>query len=151
MQVENKAGVLSKITALCRRRRYNIQSLTVGTTNQPGISQITVVFEEDKDRINQIANQINKLIEVINIEVAEPKNVIDKELVLLIVKNKEIANRLLEKTTHNIEIKIINSYEDQPIMQIIGSGTEVEHFIDELDLENEVVKLVRSGLIVLKL
>lgn len=151
IQVENKPGVLSKVASLCRRRRYNIQSLTVGTTHVPGVSQITLVFAKEKERIHNIVNQIDKLIEVLSVEMVRRKDVADKELVLLVVKNKSVANKLLKNTMHNTNIHTINTVAGHPVLEIVGEGGEVGHLLGLLDLKKDVVKMVRSGLVVLKL
>ena len=151
IKVKNTPGVLSKVSSLCRRRRYNIQSLTVGETHQPAISQITLVFTKEKERIQNIINQIDKLIEVLSVEVVEPKDVVDKELVLLIVKNNSVADKILEKKIHNISARIINSVDDCPVLEILGSGVEIENILESLNFKKDVIKMARSGLIALKL
>ena len=148
IEVENKPGVLTRVTALCRRRRYNIESLTVSTTKNPEISQITLVFFCQVERINQIINQIDKLIEVISIEKANPKNSIDKELVLLIVKNQKTAQELLTKTSKNINIKIIQDSKN-PIIEIISSSEIIENIIKNIN-KKDILKIVRSGVVALK-
>ena len=151
IKVENTPGVLSKVSSLCRRRRYNIQSLTVGETHQLGISQITLVFTKEKKRIQNIINQIDKLIEVLSVEVVEPKDVVDKELVLLIVKNNSIADKILEKKIHNISARIINNIDDCPVLEILGSGIDIDNILESLNFKKDVLKMARSGLIALKL
>ena len=149
--VENKPGVLSKISSLCRRRRYNIDSITAGTSHQPGITHITIVFTELGVEIGQIVDQIDKLVEVISIEALEPKDVIDKELLLLIVKNKQVADRLLKKSRHDVNVRVINTINGQPVLEIVGEGREIDHVIAEVDMKKDVVKMVKSGLIALKI
>lgn len=151
LEVENKTGVLNKIISLCRRRRYNIASLTVGTTHKPNISHITIVFYSIKDRIEQIVNQINKLVEVLSVEAVAPKDVIDKEMVLMIVKDNKVANKLLRKTTHDTSVRIINTVDKHPVLEIVGEGGEVEHLLADLDIKKEVVKMIRTGLAALKI
>lgn len=151
IQVENKPGVLSKVASLCRRRRYNIQSLTVGTTHVSDISQITLVFAKEKERIHNIINQIDKLIEVLSVETVRRKDVVDKELVLLVVKDKSVANRLLKNTMHNTNIHTVNTVDKHPVLEIVGEGSEVEHLLGLLDVKKDVIKMVRSGLVALKL
>ncbi|MBU1177946.1 acetolactate synthase small subunit [Patescibacteria group bacterium] len=149
--VENKPGVLSKIASLCRRRRYNIDSLTVSTSHQPGVSHMTIVFAEEGIKIQQIVNQINKLVEVISIEAVQPKDVIDKELLLLIVKNNQVANRLLKMSRHDVNVRMINTVDRHPVLEVVGEGREIDHVIAEVDMKKDVVKMVKSGLIALKI
>ena len=150
IQAENKPGVLSKVTSLCRRRRYNIQSLTAGATHAPNISQMTLVFAKERERIYNIINQIDKLIEVVSVEMVENKDVVDKELVLLVVKNSRIADKLLKNTMRNTNIRVINTADKHPVLEIVGEGNEVEHLLGILDTKKDVIKMVRSGLVALK-
>ncbi|MFH2105238.1 MAG: acetolactate synthase small subunit [Parcubacteria group bacterium] len=151
ISVENKPGVLSKIASLCRRRRYNIDSITAGTSHQPGITHITIVFLEQEVKIEQIVSQIDKLVEVISIEALEPKDVIDKELLLLVVRDRQVANRLLKLSCHDVNVRIINTVNRQPVLEIVGEGREIDHVIAELDMKKDVIKMVKSGLIALKI
>ena len=148
---ENKPGVLSKVTSLCRRRRYNIKSLTAGRTHLPNISNMTLVFSKEKERIQNIANQINKIVEVVSVEIVQSKDVIDKELVLLTVKNSAVANKLLKNSVHDINIRIINTVGKYFVLEIVGEGGEIEYLLNKLDFKKDVVQLMRSGLVALKL
>ena len=151
IMAENKPGVLSKVTSLCRRRRYNIKSLTAGRTHLPNISNMTLVFSKEKERIQNIANQINKIVEVVSVEIVQSKDVIDKELVLLTVKNSAVANKLLKNSVHDINIRIINTVGKYFVLEIVGEGGEIEHLLNKLDFKKDVVQLMRSGLVALKL
>ena len=151
IMAENKPGVLSKVTSLCRRRRYNIKSLTAGRTHLPNISNMTLVFSKEKERIQNIANQINKIVEVVSVEIVQSKDVIDRELVLLTVKNSAVANKLLKNSVHDINIRIINTVGKYFVLEIVGEGGEIEHLLNKLDFKKDVVQLMRSGLVALKL
>ena len=147
-EVENKPGVLNKVSSLCRRRRYNIESLTVSTTKNPEISQITLVFFEEEDRIKKIVNQIDKLIEVISTEIAS-RDVIAKELVLLVVATQKIADKLLKNISDDINIRIIGKKDNNLILEIISASDIVETILDTMD-KKDIIKIVKSGLVALK-
>ncbi len=149
IEVENKPGVLTRVTSLCQRRRYNIESLTVSTTKNTKISQITLVFFEEGERIKKIVNQIDKLIEVISVEAAH-KNVIDKELILLVVKNQAVADKLLTKNSDNVNIKITGKRNNTLIIEIIGSSDIIENILSTID-KKDIIKIVKSGLVALKI
>jgi len=80
--VANEPGVLSKVTGLFSRRQYNIDSLTVGTTQNPDWSRITVVVEEPDPSIDQIEKQLDKLVPVIHTRELE-REAVERELVLV--------------------------------------------------------------------
>jgi len=81
--VENHAGVLSRVAGLFSRRGFNIDSLAVGETNDPGISRITIVVKGDDYIINQVSKQLNKLVDVIKIKVFNSNEFVGRELVLI--------------------------------------------------------------------
>src|SRR3989339_1624729 len=102
---ENKPGVLNKIASLCRRRRYNVESITAGVSNEPNITHITLVLSGlRQDRIQQIVNQINKIVEIISVEPVDQKKVIDKELILAILANKQILEKIKTTSKHSIDV-----------------------------------------------
>lgn len=146
----NKPGVLNKILSLCRRRRYNIESVTAGGTHVANMYNITLVLFENKNKIHNIVNQINKIIEVVSIEAAEPKDVVDKELVLLVVQNKTVAQKLIKNKNHNASIKIINTVNKHPVLELIAEGTEINHILNNLN-KKHIIKMVRSGRLALKI
>jgi acetolactate synthase-1/3 small subunit len=149
---ENKPGVLNKIASLCRRRRYNVESITAGISNEPNIAHITLVLSGlRQDRIQQIVNQINKIVEIISVEPVEQKEVIDKELILAILKDKAAFEKIKTMATHNIDIKLLNNINNKPIIQIVGEGIEIEHLLSSLNLEKDIIKMARGGLVALKI
>jgi acetolactate synthase-1/3 small subunit len=146
----NKAGVLNKILSLCRRRRYSLQSVTAGPTEKANIYNITLVLFENKNRVDQIVNQINKIIEVISTNAFIPKDVIDKELILIILKNKKSTDKILKNNEHDINVRVLKKINNNFILEIIGEGTEVDHALSLLS-KKDIVKLVRSGSVAIKL
>ena len=84
--VDNTSGVLNRVAGLFSRRGYNIDSLTVGVTQDPRYSRMTIVVTGDDDIIDQIINQIEKLVDVNKVEVLEDNNSVCRELILTKVK-----------------------------------------------------------------
>ena len=110
-----------------------------------------MVFQEDRIKLKNISNQFNKLIEVISVQIVERKEIVDKELVLVIVKNKKVAYKMLEKNTHDFSVRMVNNNKGKSVLEMVGSGAEIEAALNSLDMKKEVIKLVRSGLIAIKL
>ena len=81
--VENKAGVLSRVTGLFSRRGYNIESLAVGICEEPGMSRITIVCIGDDAGIEQVMKQLNKLIDVIKVSDLTDNERVERELALI--------------------------------------------------------------------
>ena len=81
--VENKPGVLQRVSGLFTRRDFNINNITVGKTAEPGLSRITITTHGDQQTLEQIIKQLNKLIEVIKVREMKPENTIRRQLALL--------------------------------------------------------------------
>ncbi len=81
--VENQAGVLNRITNLFARRAFNIESLAVGTTDDPTISRITIIVDSGNSVVEQVEKQLNKLVDVIKVRTLDENNLIGRELVLI--------------------------------------------------------------------
>ena len=81
--VENRAGVLSRVTGLFSRRGFNIESLAVGTCEEPGMSRITIVCIGDDAQIEQVMKQLNKLIDVIKVSDLTDNERVERELAMI--------------------------------------------------------------------
>ena len=84
--VENKPGVLFKITNLFRSRNYNIDSISVGITENPEVSRMTITTEADEKQLNQIIKQLDKLIDTIEVKVLDEKKSVYRELIMMKIK-----------------------------------------------------------------
>ena len=121
--VENKAGVLSRVSGLFARRGFNIDSLAVGTTADPRVSCITIVVDDKENAIEQIEKQLNKLIDVIKVKDFLPDELISRELMLIKVNAtaqtrqeiKELADmygaRIADITRNSMTIECCNTTE----------------------------------------
>lgn len=90
--VENRPGVLTRVSGLFTRRGYNIESLAVGPTENPDISRMTVVVDADPAAVEQITKQLNKLVDVLKLSDITDEPFVDRELILIKV-NAEPASR----------------------------------------------------------
>ena len=87
--VENKPGVLTRVSGLFARRSFNIKSLAVGETEQPGISRMTIIVEADSAPIEQVKRQLNKLINVLKIVELHPEESVERRLLMMKVRADE--------------------------------------------------------------
>ena len=94
--VENHAGVLSRVVGLFSARGFNIRSLAVGETEDPTASRITLVAEGDQKTIEQIKKQLNKLIDVIKVQDLSEEGFVDRELMLVKLKNTPQVRQALK-------------------------------------------------------
>ncbi len=131
--VENKFGVLARISGLFSARGFNIDSLSVGETEDPLVSRMTITVDAADEKIlEQIKKQLHKLIDVITLIDFTKKDHIEKELIFLKVdisgKNKSALEKMIKKSC----AKIIDEKKDEAILEILGSQDEVRNLLSEL-------------------
>lgn len=105
--VENRSGVLSQVVGLFSARGYNIDSLAVGETEDPTMSRITLVAKGDEKTIEQIKKQLNKLIDVIKVQDLSDEGCIDRELMLVKLRNEPQTKQALQGLLSSYHIKLV--------------------------------------------
>ena len=141
--VNNTAGVLARISGLFGRRGYNIASLTVGETERPDISRMTVVALGDEATLSQIGKQLEKLQEVKELS---PEHSVCSELILLKVRTKTDAKRQSAISIADVfRAKVVDVAVDSLMMQLTGETAKIDAFI-KMFYEFEILELVRTGL-----
>ena len=106
--VENRAGVLSHVVGLFSARGFNINSLAVGETEDPSMSRITLVAEGDQKTMEQIKKQLNKLIDVIKVQDLSEEDFIDRELMLVKMKNTPSFRDTLKTLTAQYRVQVVD-------------------------------------------
>ena len=141
--VENKAGVLNRIASLFRRRRFNIESLTVGHSEKPGLSRMTIVVNEDTN-VDQVFRQMYKIVEVIKIKIlAEEKSII-RDLALVKLKTTKKSQPKLAKTIKLFDAKIVHKNHKALTVQIVGLPAKIDSFL-ELVQNFGILEFSRTG------
>lgn len=143
--VENNPGVLSRVAGLFSRRGYSIDSLSVGKTNQPNISRMTVVANGDTLILNQIEKQLSKLVEVIEIFPLEPNEAVYRELVLIKVEASEVTRASIVSIVDIFRARIIDVAPTSLVIEATGDQSKIDGLLAMLDGFN-VVEIVRTGL-----
>ena len=143
--VDNTSGVLSRIAGLFSRRGYNIDSLTVGVTADPRYSRATVVAKGDEIIMQQIENQLNKLVDVIDIKRLEPETSICRELIMIKLKVSEENRQSLIAVANIFRAKIVDVSLDSLIIELTGNQNKLEAFLKMLE-GNEILELARTGI-----
>ncbi len=145
MLVENKFGVLARISGLFSARGYNIASLAVSETLDPTISYMTIVVEaQDEKILEQINKQLNKLVDVITVTDFTKKEHIDRELVLAKINYLPKDKDRLEMIFSKYVGKIIHYTEKIAIIEAVGNGAQIKSLLEELQSFG-IVELVRTG------
>jgi len=142
--VENKFGVLSRVSSLFSARGYNIDSLAVGETHDPLVSCMTIVVNaEDEGTLEQIKKQLHKLIDVITVVDFTHKAYVDRELLLVKIAAAHGLSAL-EKTTKECFIRVIENTGDHAIVEICGERGALDEALSKLK-ESGISELVRTG------
>ena len=141
--VENNPGVLSRVAGLFSRRGYGIESLSVGKTNEPNVSRMTVVAVGDELILNQIEKQLGKLVEVIEIFPLKPEESVYRELVLVKVEADEKQRSSLVSIADIFRARIVAPA--SLVIEVTGDQSKIDGLLAMLEGFN-VVEMVRTGL-----
>lgn len=142
--VENRPGVLTRVATLFRRRAYNIDSLTVGATEDPSISRMTIVVCGDDQIIEQVTKQLYKLVDVIKIiDITEERSV-DRELVLIKVKADNAIRADIVQIVDIFRGRIVDIGPNTLIIEATGDSGKIDAIEDSLRPFG-IVELVRTG------
>ncbi|MEK6693435.1 MAG: acetolactate synthase small subunit [Nitrospirota bacterium] len=142
--VENKFGVLSRISGLFSGRGYNIESLTVGETIDPQISIMTIVTTGDDQIIEQITKQLNKLIDVIKVTDMTELDHVEREMVLVKVSPKQEDKAEVLRLAEIFRGRIVDSGPTTYTLEITGDEKKIEAFI-ELVKPYGIKEFARTG------
>lgn len=143
--VENHSGVLSKVSGLFSRRGYNIESLTVGTTEDPTTSRITIVVGGDDNIIEQIIKQLNKLIDVIKVQQIDGENAVSREIALIKVSATLNNRSSIIEVTNIFRSSIIDINDKSMIIEATGDSKKISAIIEMLRPFG-IIELIRTGL-----
>ncbi len=143
--VANTAGVLNRVASLFSRRAYNINSLTVGETENPKYSRMTIVTSGDDDVLEQIEKQISKLEDVISITELDPESSVCREVVLVKVAVTAEQREQVIAIANVFRVKIVDVSKDSLIVELIGSQSKLEAFLELLE-GYKIEELVRTGI-----
>ena len=148
--VENTAGVLSQVSRMFSRKGYNIDSLAVGPTDDPAISRITIMIEVDDLMIQQIANQLNKLLPVISVKILEKETSVCRELILVKVKVEDRNQRdEIIQLANIFRVSIVDVAMKSLTICITGNHSK-SHALLGLLSEFGILELVRTGAVALE-
>lgn len=147
--VENHAGVLSKVTGLFSRRGFNIHSLAVGVTNDETISRITIEVLGDEATVEQIAKQLNKLIDVIKIKTLRENEVVKRGLLLVKVRTTAKNRSEVIQISDIFRAKIVDLSQSTITAELTGNDSKLDAFL-ELISPYGVEEIARTGMIALE-
>ncbi len=146
--VENKFGVLARVTSLISRRGYNIVSLAVAPTDDDKTSRITIVVDTDETPMEQIVKQLNKLINVLDIRELTPADSVTRELLLITIQTPADKRAEIAELVNIFDGKIINVGFDQMTIMLADPPEKLDDFEDLLRPYG-IVEVQRTGQVAL--
>jgi acetolactate synthase-1/3 small subunit len=127
--VEDKPGVLNRVASLFRRRGFNIQSLAVGSSEQPGLSRMTIVVGGNSQVVEQVRKQLDKLIEVIKVSDLSEESFVSREFMLVKVKTTPQTRGETIQLAEIFRANIVDVAPDSLIIEVTGDEEKAESLI----------------------
>jgi acetolactate synthase-1/3 small subunit len=147
--VKNYSGVLSRVSGLFSRRGYNIDSLSVGKTENPELSRMTITLMGDENVLNQVKKQLNKLYDVQKVVELNSKSSVFRELVLIKVQADAEKRAVINEIVEIFRCKIIDVSLDTLTIELTGDESKVSALIGLME-QYGIKELVRTGLAALE-
>jgi acetolactate synthase-1/3 small subunit len=144
--VENHQGVLSRIAGLFSGRGYNLESFTSGITTDPSITRITLVCQGDEQIVDQIKKQLNKLIDILEVDDLTSKPTVDRELALIKIAVKPGDRSEIFQVVDVFQAKVTDVGFDSLIIEITGLQDRIDDLLAILK-DYEILEIARSGLV----
>ncbi len=146
LYVENEVGVLSKISGLFSGKSYNLDSLTVGTTEDPTVSRMTIATVSDDETFEQIKKQLNRLVEVIKVMDFTDVSVKMKEILYVKVKKCTAADKAeLFQIAQTFKAQVIDYGKDSLLLEFVQTATKNDAVIKLMKEEFKSIEIVRGG------
>nr|WP_243896559.1 acetolactate synthase small subunit [Actinomyces bowdenii] len=142
--VENKPGVLTRVSALFTRRGFNIHSLAVGPTEREDISRITVIAEADGLAMEQVVKQLNKLVNVLKIVELDPATSVERELYLIKVRADDSNRTAVLQIVDLFRAHVVDVAPTSVVIETIGSESKIRALLTALQPYG-VKEIVQSG------
>ena len=147
--VENRAGVLNRITSLFSRRAFNIDSLAVGVTDDPSLSRITIIVDNGNSVVEQVEKQLNKLIEVIKVRTLDESTLIGRELMLIKVSANKGSREQIMTICGICGAKVADISPTSMTMELSDTPDRLDSFQEMMRTFN-ILEVVRTGVIALQ-
>lgn len=145
---EDHPGVLNRVVSLMRRRSFNIDSITVGHSEQPGVSRMTIQLRGKQEDIEQAGKQLYKLLEVIKVIDLEPTEAMIRELVLVKVAAKGSVRAEVVQTADIYGARVLDATPNSVMIEMSGAEEEIESFLTMMRVYG-IREMVRSGKVAL--
>ena len=144
--VENKPGVLHSVANLFRRRNFNIESITVGATEQKDLARITITVNADEKTLSQVVKQLAKLIDVVKVAELDPTSTVTRELALIKVNVPSVKERAdIISCVHVFRGRVVDVSPESLMVEITGTPDKIDAFLNLMKTSG-VIELARTGI-----
>ncbi len=130
--VEDKPGVLNRVASLFRRRAFNIESIAVGRSEQPGLSRMTVVVDGNSARVEQVRKQLDKLINVVRVSDITAEDIVTRELALIKVNATTVTRSEIMQIVDIFRANIVDVASNSLTVEVTGDEDKVESMLELL-------------------
>lgn len=142
--VENKPGVLNRVASLFRRRAFNIESLTVGHTERPDASRMTVVIDTDEPGAQRVEAHLYKLVNVLHVQNVTSVPVVFRELAMIkVTANAEVRSQILQLAA-TFRARVVDVATDSVVIEITGTEDKIDGLLEVLEPYG-IMEMVRTG------
>lgn len=143
--LQNEAGALARVSSTFSTRGYNIDSLSVAPTHDPSVSRLTLVTSGSDAVIDQIVQQTRKLVDVVEISDLASVDHLECELLMLKVEVDAVSARAVVECVRINHATVLDETGNTRMIQLAGTGAEIDAFVAEIGRIAKVLELVRSG------
>ena len=142
--VEDKPGVLNRVASLFRRRTFNIESLTVGHSDTPGLSRMTIMIDGDQVNVERLTHHLYKLVNVVQVDDLTNKPMVSRDLAMVKVSTSPANRSEVIQMVEVFRAHIVDVTSDSLIAEITGDENKITGFIEVLKPMG-IIELVRTG------
>jgi acetolactate synthase-1/3 small subunit len=143
--LQNESGALSRVAGLFSSRGYNIESLSVSATDDPSLSRLTLVTQGAEGVVQQIVNQLHKLIDVVAVDDMTGEDHLERELALLKLRVKSPRRDAVRGRVTAAGGRILAEERDVLVVELASSEAAINELARELAADGELLEIVRSG------
>ena len=147
--VENKPGVLNRVASLFRRRAFNIDSLTVGRTEKPEVSRMTIVVDTESDQARRVEANLYKLVNVLLVENISDQPAIARDLAMIKVAATHEARSHVMELASVFRARVVDVAPESLTIEITGSEDKIDGLLEVLRPYG-VVEMVRTGIVAMR-
>lgn len=142
--VEDKPGVLNRVSSLFRRRAYNIESLTVGHTETAGVSRMTIVVNTDEDEAMRVEANLYKLVNVLRVEDITAKPAVFRDLAMIKVAADAESRTHVMHLVNAFRARVVDVAPDSLVIETTGTEDKIDSLLEVLRPYG-VIEMVRTG------